>query len=107
MTRAIPLILLTSLTAASTGSGAAALQYSVTNLNALFNLQPDERHAPIISNMNNFGEFLHSASFIPPEGGTAQATEAFVEHRNGTRTRFAVPYTNGIFSELKLNNLRP
>ncbi len=81
----------------TTSSGAAALRYSVTNLNEQFNFQPDERHAPIISNMNNAGEFLHSTSFIPPEGGTAQATEAFVEHRNGTRTRFAVPYANGIF----------
>ncbi len=88
----------------TTGSGAAALRFSVTNLNTLFNLQPDAQHTPIISNMNNAGEFLHATSFTPLEGGTAQATEAFVEHRDGTRTRFAIPYPTGIFAEFRLNN---
>ncbi len=85
-------------------SPAAGLQLSVTNLSEFFHLQSDASHTPIVSNMNERGEFLHATSFIPPEGGTAQATEAYIEHRDGTRTRFEVPYSNAIFSELRLNN---
>lgn len=83
---------------------AAGLQLGVTNLSELFQLQSDDSHVPIMTNMNERGEFLHSTSYIPPEGATAQATEAFVEHGGGVRTRFEVPYANAIFSELRLNN---
>jgi hypothetical protein len=83
---------------------ASSLKLEVTNLHELFQLSRAPDQSPIITDMNQRGEFLHATSYISPLGGSAQATEAFVEHPDGTRTRFAIPYANGIFSELRLNN---
>ena len=84
---------------------AAALRLEVTNLTELYSLPNDPLMFAQVSGLNENGSILHRTFDFPPEaGGVGVSTELFLEHQDGSSTRFEIPYANGLFSEVRLNN---